>query len=567
MSLKPTPREIKLARALVHPEKPIRDETLRGLEEYLQCLTEISDLEMLKMWKALYYCYWLADKQPIQMEMAERFSSIIHSMKNSTIVLSYFKSFCIILLREWSYLDQYRVNKFYSLIRIVFRNIFAFLKNAKWEKSLIESFSDILTTQILTKQPNGVRYHVCDLYLQELLKVTEGKLSTKDFLVLIQPFLDALVRHDDLAFIERVYKAVFFKFIQELCQEREKKDQEESEAQQIDGKADKKHYFHQVNTKQLQKIIFDFASAEETNERFRKRLYDLHKEIGHVTGFPFITEEVLNGTTSNTTGSGGKGGKNKKKRSNSMTSDASGDLVIESAHAVSVPHSNTTTTTTTSAAAVAPVSGKKRKNSEDEPETTTSSNKKKKNTTKELSAIKEADEEEEQPPVVETKKMKKDKKTRSGSEDHSQPPMEVETVPVVSSESNKKTKNNKTPKKEEVIPAIPTTPAEQTKKTPSKKETKKDEGKSSSSSPVATAVVPPAVPSSFIAAPKFQGAKAGYFFQKVSYFNQSMVLSSSLMLLFIFFQGSQGVGYYLDNKKPVKGVSFQLAGKDNKKRR
>jgi hypothetical protein len=328
MSKKPSPRVIKLARALVNPKKPTRDQALLELEEHLQNLTEISDLEMLNMWKALYYCYWFADGKIIQVELAERFSSFIHTMKNNSIVLSYFKSFCIILLREWSCFDHHRVDKFNSLVRIVFRDIFAFLKNAKWETSLVESFCKILTSQILTKQPNGVRYHVCDLYLPELLQVTEGKISTKDFLVLIDPFLAVLVRHDDSAFIERVYKAVFYKFIQELCREWEKKDQEES----ADEQNYEKHYFSVVNTKQLQKIVFDFSLADTTND---KRLYNLHKEIGNVTGFSSITEDMLNGETK----------KNKRKKTKKRRTGVSGDLVSESSHTVNFPHSDTPFTT------------------------------------------------------------------------------------------------------------------------------------------------------------------------------------------------------------------------------
>lgn len=73
---KPTKREIKLAMVLTHPKKLIRDDNLQSLQDYLETLTHYKESELLNLWKALYYCFSLADKVSIQIELAEIIQSI-----------------------------------------------------------------------------------------------------------------------------------------------------------------------------------------------------------------------------------------------------------------------------------------------------------------------------------------------------------------------------------------------------------------------------------------------------------------------------------------------------------
>merc|ERR1712070_846823 len=111
-----------LARALVNPDKQIRDKTVVALQTYIESLHKnFSELDMLKLWKALFYCFWYSDKALIQQEVAEELSKLIHTFTTPARAQLFFQTFFRTMLREWHFIDQYRINKFYVLIRLALR--------------------------------------------------------------------------------------------------------------------------------------------------------------------------------------------------------------------------------------------------------------------------------------------------------------------------------------------------------------------------------------------------------------------------------------------------------------
>ena len=109
--------ELKLARALVSPDEATRKKSVKALEKYIKSIVEFTDLEMLKLWKALFYCFWYSDKSPIQIQLANSISMLIHHFSTTNLALMFFRSFLQTMMREWHFIDQYRINKFYNLIR------------------------------------------------------------------------------------------------------------------------------------------------------------------------------------------------------------------------------------------------------------------------------------------------------------------------------------------------------------------------------------------------------------------------------------------------------------------
>lgn len=157
---------VTFARALASPDKEIRDKTLKSLTKYASSLQEITDLEMLKLWKALYYCMWLSDKAPIQQELAGSISELFHSFKKKDIGMLYYRMFYRTMIREWSLLDQHRINKFYYLIRLMLREGLLSMQKSGWSEEGIDGLMDILEEEVLTKTPNGLRLHMTDIFLQ-----------------------------------------------------------------------------------------------------------------------------------------------------------------------------------------------------------------------------------------------------------------------------------------------------------------------------------------------------------------------------------------------------------------
>ena len=52
----------KFGQALASNDKEVRDKAVAALSRYLASAKDISELEVRKIWKALFYCFWHSDK-------------------------------------------------------------------------------------------------------------------------------------------------------------------------------------------------------------------------------------------------------------------------------------------------------------------------------------------------------------------------------------------------------------------------------------------------------------------------------------------------------------------------
>lgn len=55
----------KFARALGSTDFHTRDQGLQALSRWLMH-RQVSELDMLKLWKGIYFCFWHSDKEPVQ---------------------------------------------------------------------------------------------------------------------------------------------------------------------------------------------------------------------------------------------------------------------------------------------------------------------------------------------------------------------------------------------------------------------------------------------------------------------------------------------------------------------
>ena len=125
----------------------------------------MDELELAKIWKALFYCMWHADKPAVQNELAEKLGSLVHAVPGSRAAL-FAKAFWAMIMREWPGIDRLRcarpdcslalarclpttsdprrINKFYTLLRCMLRNSLRQLRQASWPMGGAEAFADVL---------------------------------------------------------------------------------------------------------------------------------------------------------------------------------------------------------------------------------------------------------------------------------------------------------------------------------------------------------------------------------------------------------------------------------------
>ncbi|KAJ1019323.1 hypothetical protein NDA13_006240 [Ustilago tritici] len=255
---------IPLGKALASTEKRIRDSAVRSLHSFLATngAHTIPDLELQKLWKGLFYCFWMSDKPLIQQRLANDLAQLVlvhpsssNSSTSSTSStspgeeggmseralagLKFLEAFWDTIVSEWGALDKHRIDKFYLLVRRFVASGFQLLAEEGWNLDATRRFAQILGKfqgGVLStndpKVPDSLTYHLSDIYLDELEKVIEQVDNSQNeeekeeqeeeedlplipTLELLKPFVDALATAKSKAMYERIWSNVFHPLLED----------------------------------------------------------------------------------------------------------------------------------------------------------------------------------------------------------------------------------------------------------------------------------------------------------------------------------------------------------------
>ena len=123
---------------------------------------------------------WHSDKPLTQQRLARDLADLLTIVKGHANFLGFVSAFWKTIAREWSGIDALRMDKFLYLVRCYVSKGFECVKKREWEDvEMLEAYLDILASVPLNvadlKIPNGVRYHVVDIYVDELEKVNKER--------------------------------------------------------------------------------------------------------------------------------------------------------------------------------------------------------------------------------------------------------------------------------------------------------------------------------------------------------------------------------------------------------
>jgi len=122
-------QEIRFARKLASPDVKKRRAAIAGLQSWVKARSAsapkgvIEELELRKLWRGLFFCMWLADKAPVQAELAGKIAELVHCFNTPQGVRSWLLICGRTMRNEWGRLDKYRVDKYYVLLRSVVREV------------------------------------------------------------------------------------------------------------------------------------------------------------------------------------------------------------------------------------------------------------------------------------------------------------------------------------------------------------------------------------------------------------------------------------------------------------
>nr|CCA19672.1 ribosomal RNA processing protein 1 putative [Albugo laibachii Nc14] len=271
--------------------KKYRDRALKKLTAFLTKKTSWTPLEWDKLWKALYYCMWMSDKRPVQQELALGLASLTRIIPDVNLALLFVESFFRTIHREWHGIDGLRLDKFYNLIRQVLYQTLCLLSANEWEEALVRQLASILSKEILIKRPNGLRMHLCDIFLQELNKAGGSTIQGKAFTLLMEPFIQLFGFQNDCEVLTRV-KDVVLTPLMTSCHTKDTQNVTERKSVHLDvegcdtdaedNESETRHFQH-IKLDSIQCQLFLLATLENTPERNRKALYEMSESFSKVT--------------------------------------------------------------------------------------------------------------------------------------------------------------------------------------------------------------------------------------------------------------------------------------------
>ncbi|KAL6532827.1 hypothetical protein OROGR_013787 [Orobanche gracilis] len=256
----------------------VRSQALRLLQSWLVSQTQkLSDSDIRKMWKGLFYCLWHADKAPNQLALINRLTSLFLSLQPS-LALGFFRGFLVTLRREWSGIDRLRLDKFYLLIRCFMRTLFELMRLRKWDMGvLVEYFGVLESDGFLAEdklQGNGVNYHVVSVFLDEL-KVVGFPVKKEAVDVILRPFFAVMMSNNDRILLGKVKSCLFGELVklgkEVLAKKKMEVDFDEKDGGMLLGLVALKMG--------LSGKLYEIGSSPECIQGNRKVVFELHEEF------------------------------------------------------------------------------------------------------------------------------------------------------------------------------------------------------------------------------------------------------------------------------------------------
>lgn len=120
----------------------------------------------------------MSDRPRTQQALADSLADLVFALPDDAVI-PFLRAFWQTMEREWTNIDVLRMEKFLLLTRRYLGATFKVLSNAKWENGILQQHIALLEEIPCNvddmKIPNGMRFHVIDIYIDELERV--GALS------------------------------------------------------------------------------------------------------------------------------------------------------------------------------------------------------------------------------------------------------------------------------------------------------------------------------------------------------------------------------------------------------
>ncbi|KAJ7786494.1 nucleolar protein,Nop52-domain-containing protein [Mycena metata] len=295
------------AKHLASTDKKVRDRAIKSLATFLadDALQSISKPDMDKLWKGIFYCFWMSDKPLVQQALASELAELLLTITSVTSSLSFLRGFWEATVREWNGIDRLRLDKYYMLVRRFVNATFRLLGRAEWEKSACTTYNDILTSEggplcpTDIRVPTSLAYHLSDIFIEELEKAMAAApepMRPAPLSTLLTPFFTLAAQTPTSITYKRVQTEVFTPLFSALAPSRPPEEEQRPQKRvRLNADAEEQKYPTLVSNacfdrpqsgkiegavlrKKLLRRIFEIASEPQTRDSSRRKMYALFKE-------------------------------------------------------------------------------------------------------------------------------------------------------------------------------------------------------------------------------------------------------------------------------------------------
>ena len=101
--------------------------------------------------------------------------------------------------REWGGIDKHRMDKYLTLLRRVLEEALRFCLPSAFDpaggsRARAARLGALLQDAVTTRRPNGIRFHFCEIFLDEIC-ATAPDVATPELLLVLEPFLSQVGNH------------------------------------------------------------------------------------------------------------------------------------------------------------------------------------------------------------------------------------------------------------------------------------------------------------------------------------------------------------------------------------
>lgn len=159
---------------LASNDRATREHAVTLLQRFLGHKKSMSLGELAKLWKGLYYAMWFSDRPRPQQRLADQLGGLFLEAVPTGVFVEFVEAFWTVMAHEWAGIDQWRMDKFYMLLRRVVRHCFLRLQKEEWDGELVDKYIGVLSRGPLSgdlKVAMAIPYHVMDVWMDELERV------------------------------------------------------------------------------------------------------------------------------------------------------------------------------------------------------------------------------------------------------------------------------------------------------------------------------------------------------------------------------------------------------------